>query len=115
MKNEIPLIEQLEEYLNKHPNKENCISAKEFKTIFIMGFISQMQINVEEFFNFKLIDTNNGNCEIIATLKENNEVTCHIFKEFFLKENLKAVKELFGMPIENKAIDIGEGVVEVLK
>lgn len=93
------LKEQLDVFLNKQEDKDNCISAEEFENIFLSGFINQIQSNIIQFFNFELIDTNDGNCEIIARLKDNNETTCHILKEFFLKENLPIIKSMFGVPI----------------
>lgn len=107
------LFEQLTEFLNNHPNKEQCISAKEFKEMFLLGFARQMQIDIEQFFNFKVEDTGNGNCNIVATLKQNNETTCHILNEFFLKENLCQVKAMFGVPDTMTLENIGDGLAEL--
>lgn len=107
------LQEQLTEFLNNHPNKKDCISAEEFKTMFLLGFAKQIQIDVEQFFDFKVEDTGNGNCNIIARLKQSNETTCHILNEFFLKENLSQVKAMFGMPEVTTLEDIGDGVIEI--
>ena len=107
------LYEQLTEFLNKQDNKDECISASEFKEVFLLGFAKQMQLNIEQFFNFKVVDVGNGDCNIIATLKQNNETTCHILNEFFLKENYFQVKTMFGAPEEVVVEDIGDGIAEI--
>ena len=107
------LCEQLNEFLTNHPEKEKCISADEFKEIFLLGFARQMQIDVEQFFEFKVEDIGNGNCNIVAKLKQNNETTCHILNEFFLKENLSQVKAMFGMPETTILEEIGDGIAEI--
>lgn len=107
------LQEQLSEFLNKQSNKDDCISAEEFKNMFLLGFARQMQIDVEQFFEFIVEDAGNGNCNIIARLKQNNETTCHVLNEFFLKENLSQVRAMFGVPDVASIEDIGDGVIEV--
>ena len=107
------LQEQLNEFLNNHPNKEECITAEEFKEMFLLGFARQMQIDIEQFFDFKVEDVGNGNCNIIARLKQSNETTCHILNEFFLKENLFQVRAMFGMPETTILEEIGDGLAEI--
>ena len=107
------LLEQLTEFLNSHPNKERCIAAEEFKEMFLLGFVRQMQIDVEQFFEFKVDDVGNGNCNIIARLKQDNETICHILNEFFLKENLSQVKKMFGVPETGIIKEIGDGLIEL--
>ena len=107
------LQKQLDEFLNNHPNKENCITSEEFKEMFLLGFARQMQIDIEQFFDFKVEDVGNGNCNIIARLKQNNETTCHILNEFFLKENLSQVRAMFGMPETTILEEIGDGLAEI--
>ena len=107
------LQEQLNEFLNNHPNKDECISAEEFKEIFLLGFARQIQLDIEQFFDFKVENVGNGNCNIVARLKQNNETTCHILNEFFLKENLFQVKTMFGAPDTAILEDIGEGLAEI--
>ena len=107
------LQEQLDEFLNSHSNKEDYITAEEFKEIFLLGFARQMQIDIEQFFDFKVEDVGNGNCNIIAKLKRSNETTCHILNEFFLKENLSQVRAMFGMPETTILEEIGEGLAEI--
>lgn len=107
------LQEQLTDFLDKHPNKSNCISAKEFKEMFLLGFTRQMQIDVEQFFNFEVEDVGNGDCNIISKLKQSNETTCHILNEFFLKENLSKVRDMFGIPNTVSLEEIGDGLAEI--
>ena len=107
------LLEQLQDFLNKQPNKEDCITAQDFKDMFILGFISQMQIEVEKFFKFEVIDCGNGDCNIVAKLKQSNETTCHILNEFFLKKNFDQVKQMFGLPIESNVVDVADGIAEI--
>ena len=107
------LQEQLDKFLNAQNNKEEYISAKEFKDIFLLGFARQMQIDIEQFFEFKVEDVGNGNCNIVAKLKQSNETTCHILNEFFLKENLPQVKVMFGMPETAILEEIGDGIAEI--
>ena len=107
------LQEQLDNFLKNHPNKDKCISAEEFKQMFLLGFARQMQIDIEQFFEFIVEDVGNGNCNIVAKLKQNNETTCHVLNEFFLKENLPQVKAMFGMPEITTIEEIGDGIAEV--
>lgn len=109
------LEKQISQFLEKHKkdNNEEFISSKEFINIFLMGFVSQIQKDILQFFNFKLIDTEDDNCIIEASLKKDNIVQCHILKEFFLKENLPIIKNMFGLPIEVDLKDINSGVVEI--
>ena len=107
------LYEQLVDFLKNHPSKDNCISAEEFKKIFLLGFARQMQIDVEQFFEFNVEDIGDGNCNIIAKLKQNNEIICCVLNEFFLKENLSQVKEMFGMPEISTLKEIADGVAEI--
>ena len=107
------LSEQLHEFLKNHPHKDDCISVEEFKEIFLLGFAKQMQIDIEQFFEFKVEDIGQGNCNIIANLKQNNETTCHILNEFFLKENLSQIKAMFGMPEYASLEEIGDGLAEI--
>ena len=107
------LLEQLNDFLNNKDKKEEYISAEEFKEIFILGFAKQLQLDVEKFFNFNLIDTNDGNCQIVATLKQNTETTCHVLNEFFLKKNLPIVKNMFGIPDVVNVHNIGTGIAEL--
>lgn len=107
------LQEQLIEFLNKQNNKDECISPEEFKKMFLLGFTKQIQIDVEQFFDFTVEDMGNGNCNIIARLKKNNETTCHILNEFFLKKNFSQVKAMFGVPDIATVEDIGDGIIEI--
>lgn len=107
------LQEQLEQFLDKQGDKDTYISAEEFKTIFLLGFAKQLQIEIEQFFEFTVQDVGDGNCNIIAKLKRNNETTCHVLREFFLKENLQQVKNMFGVPETIQLEDIGDGVAEI--
>lgn len=107
------LHEQLTEFLNNHPKKDECITAEEFKQIFLLGFAKQMQIDIEQFFEFTVDDIGEGNCNIIAKLKQTNETTCHVLNEFFLKENLSQVKTMFGIPDKAQLEEIGDGVIEI--
>lgn len=107
------LEEQIKNFLATKDNKDSYISAKEFKDIFLLGFAKQMQIDIEQFFDFTLIDTKDGNCQIIAHLKKDNETVCHILNEFFLKENLQLVKNMFGAPSYASVENIGDGVAEI--
>ena len=107
------LQEQLAEFLKNHPNKDECISAEEFKEMFLLGFAKQIQIDVEQFFNFEVEDIGNGNCNIVAKLKQSNETTCHILNEFFLKENLSIVKAMFGTPDVPSIEEVGNGIAEI--
>ena len=107
------LQEQLDKFLNAQSNKENYITAEEFKEIFLLGFVRQMQIDVEQFFEFKVDNIGNGHCNIIARLKQGNETICHILNEFFLKDNLSQVKEMFGIPELGTIEEIGDGLIEL--
>lgn len=107
------LQDQLHEFLNKQTNKQKYITAKQFTEIFLLGFTRQMQIDVEQFFNFEVIDMGNGNCNIVARLKQNNETICHILNEFFLKENLSQIKQMFGVPEIANLEEIGDGIAEI--
>jgi hypothetical protein len=107
------LYEQIYDFLNNHPNKEDCISAEEFKEMFLLGFARQMQLDIEQFFEFTVEDVGNGNCNIVAKLKQTHETTCHILNEFFLKENLPQVKAMFGMPDVAVLEEIGDGIAEI--
>ena len=107
------LQEQLNNFLNNLPNKDECINAKEFKEMFLLGFARQMQLDIEQFFEFKVEDTGNGNCNIIANLKQNNETVCHVLNEFFLKKNLSQVQAMFGTPETSVLEEIGDGVIEI--
>ena len=109
------LEKQIEEFLENHKKtiSEETISAKEFTNIFMLGFISQIQKDILQFFNFKLIDTDDDNCIIECSLKQDNITQCHILKEFFLKENLPIIKNMFGLPMEVSLEDVGSGIVEI--
>lgn len=107
------LENQLNDFIVKQTNKDDCITAKEFKEIFLLGFAKQMQVDVEQFFEFQLEDVGNGNCNIIARLKKDNETTCHILNEFFLKKNLNQIKQLFGVPDIPEICTVDEGVIEL--
>lgn len=107
------LHEQLSEFLNNQSNKEDYISVDEFKEMFLLGFSRQIQLDVEQFFDFKVEDVGNGNCNIIATLKQNNETICHVLNEFFLKENFNQVKAMFGVPEEVVTEKLADGIVEM--
>ena len=109
------LENQIKEFLENHKDtiKEETISSKEFVNIFLMGFVSQIQKDILQFFNFKLIDTNDDNCIIECSLKKDNVTQCHILKEFFLKENLPIVKNMFGMPLEVNLEEVDSGILEI--
>jgi hypothetical protein len=107
------LLTQLEVFLTTHPNKEKCISAEEFKQMCLLGFARQIQLDVEQFFDFQVEDVGSGNCNIIARLKQSNETTCHVLNEFFLKENLSQVRAMFGMPESINSKEVESGIIEI--
>lgn len=107
------LEQQLTDFLKNHPNKDNCISAKEFKELFLLGFAKQMQIDVEKFYDFTVIDNGNGDCIIEAKLKNNKLINCNVLNEFFLKSNISQVKQMFGVPDYAEIKPISDGTVEI--
>ena len=72
-----------------------------------------MQLDIEQFFEFNVEDIGNGDCNIVARLKQQNETTCHVLNEFFLKENLSQVKAMFGVPNVVNLEDVGDGLIEI--
>lgn len=100
------LLAQIKNYLDKNYSKDN-ISAEEFYDLFISGFILQSQLEIEKFFDFKLIEENEG-CKIIAHLKKDFELICDILPDFLLKKNYEISKELFGSPIELEKTNINQ-------
>lgn len=109
------LLEQIKKFYEVHKDDfdDEVIKPEEFLNIFLLGFVSQIQKDIVQFFNFELIDTNDNNCVIRCSLNKDNVTDCNILNEFFLKKNLNLIKTMFGLPLEVNLEDISSGIVEI--
>jgi len=112
----IVMTELAEKYdFNKDENSQ-LMSPEQLKEIFLVGFAKQIQLDIEQFFEFDVNITDSPDeegkilCHIIARLKDNFETDCCLLEEFLLLKNLEYTQQMFGIPEYFDEVEVMDGI-----